>query len=87
MGEVAVFNIAQNFEKRVEEVAMPIKLQESLKESNLETQFNDLTPYRKKEIMKYLNKVKGIETFERNLNSLLSQLRNMERDVRIPKNK
>jgi len=85
LGEIAVFHIEQNEEEKIETYLMPLKLEKALIKEHLVKEFDALTPFIKKEILKYLNKVKTEVTFDRNLNNLILQLKRGDKDVRIPK--
>lgn len=84
LGEMANFIIEQDFEKVVTEYPIPSLLIESLKKDNLTAAFDDLTSARKKDILKYLNAIKTEDTLVKNISKLISQLKNRDKNVRIP---
>lgn len=83
-GQIAAFTIEQDNERTVKEYPTPLVLIEQLEKHQLTAAFDNLTPSRKKEILKYLNYVKTDETLMRNIDKLIAQLRNKEKNVRIP---
>lgn len=84
LGKTALFEIEQNFKIVNVDYPMPKILIEHLKMNDLITEFNNLTSSRKKAILKYLNNIKGNDTMLKNLNKLIFQLKNKEKNVRIP---
>ena len=84
LGQVAVFKIEQGNEKTVKEYPTPLILTEQLKKYQLTTAFDNLTTSRKKDILKYLNYVKTEETLLKNIDKLITQLKNKEKNIRIP---
>lgn len=85
LGEIADFLIEQNEDVEVEKPKMHKKLKSRLIDEKLIDRFEQLSTFRKNEVMKYLNKVKSEVTFERNLEKLIDQLKSNEKDIRIPK--
>ena len=84
LGETATFEIEQDNEKEDKEYPTPLILTEQLKKEQLTTAFDSLTASRKKDILKYLNYVKTEETLLKNIDKLIAQLKNKEKNVRIP---
>lgn len=84
LGEVASFEIEQNTEKVTKEYPIPLILTEILKKNQLTASFNHLTASRKKDILKYLYYLKTDETKLKNIDKLIAQLKNKEKNVRIP---
>lgn len=84
LGQVASFKIEQDTERKVKEYPTPALLTEQLKKHQLTRSFDDLTNSRKKDILKYLNYIKTEETLLKNIDKLLTQLKNKEKNVRIP---
>ena len=84
LGEVAHFEIEQDYNKRVKEYPVPKLVTEQLVENKLLTDFNNLTASRKRSILKYFSFIKTEETLMRNIDKLISQLRNKEKNVRVP---
>ena len=84
LGQVATFNIEQDNERTVKEYPTPLILVEQLKENQLTTEFDNLTTSKKQNILKYLNYVKTEETLLKNIDKLITQLKNKEKNVRIP---
>lgn len=84
LGQVATFKIEQDAERAVKEYPMPLILTEQLKKHQLTTAFDNLTASRKRGILKYLNYVKAEETLLKNIDKLIIQLKNKEKNIRIP---
>ena len=85
LGKTAAFIICQDTSKPVEEMfPMHDALKKELIENNLLQVFHALTLARKKDILKYLYKVKAKETLKRNINSVILQLKNNQANVSIP---
>ncbi len=84
LGQVATFKIEHDTEKIVKEYPTPLILIEQLKKHQLTTAFDNLTASRKKDILKYLSYVKTEETLLKNIDKLIAQLKNKEKNVRIP---
>ncbi|MFT4062671.1 MAG: YdeI/OmpD-associated family protein [Edaphocola sp.] len=84
LGETAAFEIEQDNEKTSKEYPTPLMLTEQLKKEHLTTAFDNLTASRKKDILKYLSYVKTEETLLKNIDKLIAQLKNEEKNVRIP---
>ena len=84
LGEVATFEIEQDNKKVVKKYPTPLQLIERLRKEDLTTAFDSLTPSRKKDILKYLNYVKTEETLQKNIDKLITQLKNKEKNVRVP---
>ena len=84
LGETATFVIEQNNEKTNKKYSIPLILTEQLKKHQLTSDFDNLTASRKKDILKYLSYVKAEKTLQKNIDKLISQLKNNERNVRIP---
>ncbi len=84
LGEVASFKIEQDKTKIIKEYPIPNLLSEILDQSRLTEDFNNLTSSRKKDILKYLSYVKTDETLRKNIGKLIKQLKNKEKNIRIP---
>ena len=84
LGEVADFKIEQNFTVVDQMYEMPELLADFLAQHQLQAQFDQLSPFRKKDILKYLSYVKTEETMIKNIDKVISQLKNKDKDVRIP---
>jgi len=84
LGKVARFSIEQTTKKEVKNYSTPKLLRESLKKEGLTKSFNQLTPSRKKDILKYLSFVKTDETMKKNVNKLIAQLKAKKKNVRVP---
>lgn len=72
-GDTANFTIEQN--SQPEEPEMLPALKKALSQHRLTSTFNQLTAYRRKEILRYLNNLKTTESQERNINKVLAQLK------------
>jgi hypothetical protein len=84
LGEVANFTLEQDSPKEIRNYPIPKVLSETLDHSKLRADFENLTPSRKKEILKYLSYLKTEETLHKNINKLVTQLKNKEKNVRLP---
>lgn len=84
LGEIASFAIEQNFTVLAEMYPMPKLLAEVLQSHQLSVQFEQLKPARKKDILKYLSFIKTEETLLKNIEKVITQLKNNDKDVRIP---
>lgn len=84
VGDTATFFIEQNFEKVEKEYPMPDALLRQLKEKKILDDFNNLTPSRKKDILKYLNYIKTEEILQKHLEKLIQKLLNKEKNIRLP---
>ncbi|MBI3481595.1 MAG: DUF1905 domain-containing protein, partial [Bacteroidetes bacterium] len=72
VGETATFVIEQDLVRVVKEYPTPNLLLKALDKNKLVSDFNNLTPSRKKDILKYLNNAKTVETAVKNINSPIS---------------
>lgn len=84
LGEVAIFEIEQVYNKEVKEYTIPRLLTEHLVQSNLMTDFHNLTASKRRAILKYFSYIKTEETLMKNIDKLIIQLKNKEKNVRIP---
>lgn len=84
LGEIASFSIEQNFTHVDKMYPMPKLLAEVLEHHQLMSDFNQLTPFRIKDILKYLSYVKTEETLKKNIEKVIIQLKNKEANTRIP---
>lgn len=84
VGTTATFIIEQDAPASPNEYPMPPELAKQLKQKKLLAHFNSLTPYRKKEILRYLVQIKTAETMQRNILKLIAQLEKKVSDTRIP---
>ena len=84
LGEVASFEIVQDYNKIVKEYPVPKLVIELLVTNNLLAEFNNITASRKRSILKYFSFIKTEETLMKNIDKLISQLRNKEKNVRVP---
>jgi hypothetical protein len=84
LGKIASFNIEQDKIKIIKEYPVPHLLSKILGYSKLTEDFNGLTKSRKNTILKYLSYVKTDETLKKNIYKLIIQLKNKEKNVRIP---
>ncbi|TKC12077.1 DUF1905 domain-containing protein [Pedobacter polaris] len=84
LGKVASFAIEQNEVELVKMYAMPKLLSNILEKENLNDNFNSLSEARKKDILKYLSFIKTEETIMKNIDKLIIQLKNKDKNVRIP---
>lgn len=84
LGEVAGFDIEQENNKVVKEYPIPNLLIELLDKNKLTDDFKNLTSSRKKGILKYLSYIKTEEIMRKNIDNLVNQIKNKEKNVRIP---
>ncbi len=84
LGEVAEFMIEQDDVEEDKRYPMPKLLLNALLENDLEIAFESLTASRKKDILKYLFYIKTEETLQRNIDKLVSQLKDRPKSARIP---
>lgn len=75
-GDTVAFNIEQDFTPRTaDDLPMPKLFKKHLSEQRLTSAFKKLTPYRQKEILKYLNYLKTDESLIRNIEKVISHLK------------
>ncbi|PST84963.1 hypothetical protein C7T94_02255 [Pedobacter yulinensis] len=86
LGRVASFSIEQVEKERETVPDMHPQLEAALEQEELTAEFYALTAARKRDVIKYLYKVKAEETMRKNIRTLIAQLRNGEKNVRIPMN-
>lgn len=84
LGEMASFTIEHDHEKVTQEYPMPRLLVEALDSNGLTEAFESLTPSRKRDILKYLSYLRTVETLNKNIAKLIVQLKNQQKNVRIP---
>ena len=84
LGEVASFNIEQNFMRIEKMYEMPKMLEKALNEHQVLENFNQLSASRIKDILKYLSYVKTEETIKKNIDKVIFQLKNNVANTRIP---
>ena len=76
VGDQVRFIIEQDLEPRTE--PMPAELKKKLKNNNLLPAFEKLNPGRQKEILRYLNFLKTEEALMKNIDKVISQLKNAD---------
>lgn len=84
LGEIVNFEIEQDTEDSTKEYPIPNLLNKQLIENQLTADFEKLTISRKREILKYLNYIRTEETLLKNITKLITQLKNKEKNIRIP---
>ncbi|RZK04398.1 MAG: DUF1905 domain-containing protein [Flavobacterium sp.] len=84
LGETATFAIAQNHTLVEKLYPIPQILSDALTQHHLNDEFNKLSAARRKDIFKYLSYLKNEETIQRNINKLIVQLQNKDKNARIP---
>ncbi|MDQ8053538.1 MAG: DUF1905 domain-containing protein [Pedobacter sp.] len=84
VGKTASFTIAQNNTPIDKIYNIPPLLSKLLLHHGQEAQFEQLSPYRKKDILKYLCNLKTEETMYKNVMKVIDQLKQKESQVRIP---
>lgn len=82
--KVAIFEIQQDNEKVVKQYPIPNLLSQYLDKNNLLTDFNNLTNSRKRAILKYMSYIKKEDTLVKNIEKLITQLKDKEKNIRIP---
>ena len=83
-GKRAVFVIEQDHTPIEKDYEMPAWLQQKLTRLKLSDAFQQLTPSRRRDILRYLSSLKQEETIQRNVAKLIEQLRRGEKNTRIP---
>jgi len=73
VGDTARFIIEQNLAPKTP--PMHKKFKKQLDDNHLSATFKKLTPYRQKEILKYLNHLKTEEAIVRNIDKIVKQLK------------
>lgn len=84
LGETATFVIGQNHTLVEEIYPMPEILANALTKHLLHDQFNTLSAARRKDVFKYLNYLKNAQTIQKNIDKLIVQLHNKDKNARIP---
>ncbi|MCD6543738.1 MAG: YdeI/OmpD-associated family protein [Flavobacteriaceae bacterium] len=84
VGKIADFEIEQDFEVVIKEYPVPKILTEQLRKRKLFDDFNNLSKSKKKVILKYLSFIKTEKTLQKNIEKLIIQLENKERNPRVP---
>jgi|WetSurMetagenome_2_1015567.scaffolds.fasta_scaffold00485_8 hypothetical protein len=84
VGEIAEFNIEQDFAKANIDYPVPGLLFEQLGKKKLTDDFDRLTNSRRKEILKYLSYIKTEKTLKKNIDKLIKQLEDKHKNIRIP---
>jgi hypothetical protein len=84
LGQVALFSIEQDDRAEIKAYPPSKMLIAELRKHRLTKAFNALTPSRKKDVLKYLSFIKTEATLKKNIDKLINQLQNKERNVRIP---
>lgn len=82
--DTASFIIRQDFNHYEYHYPMPDLLKEGLKKAKVEKEFQNLTPSRQKDILKYLHYVKTEATLARHIATLIKKLSAREANIRIP---
>lgn len=77
-GDTAKFVIEQNPHPEIRDPKMLPALKKRLTEEKLMSVFTKLTPYRQKEILKYLSFLKTEESVQRNIAKVIAQLKQQE---------
>ena len=77
-GDTVKFIIEQNLHPEIRDPQMLPALKKRLTEEKLLRVFSKLTPYRQKEILKYLSFLKTEESVQRNIAKVIEQLKQQE---------
>jgi len=80
LGDTARFSIEQDPEPRAE--PFPKGFKKALAVNGLLVEFNQLTPARKKEVLRYLNNLKTKESLLRNIEKVVTQLQKKSNDTK-----
>jgi hypothetical protein len=84
LGEKAAFTIQADLHKKVKEYSQPPLLRQALAAHDLTASFNALSSSRKSDILKYLNSIKTEATLKKNIDKVINQLKDKQKNVRIP---
>lgn len=84
IGKIAEFLISEDERKPESVYPMPDFLRKILKKEKLVDVFESMTMSRKKEVLRYIQRLKSPETIERNVQKLIEQLKAGIKDVRVP---
>jgi len=84
VGQVAELVIMPDLSDPVIEHPMHPQLLSELEQNGLLHRFDALTPFRRKEILRYLNNIKTPEILEKNIQKTIKQLQAASTDVRVP---
>ncbi len=84
LGETAAFNISQDDTAVENMYPIPESLTTALTQHRLHEQFNLLSAARRKDILKYLSYLKTEETVKKNIDKLIVQLQQKDKNARIP---
>ncbi len=79
-GDIATLSIEQDLAPRTE--PFPAGLKKALSSSGLLAEFDQLTPARKKEVLRYLNHLKTKESLQRNIEKVIAQLQQKSSDTK-----
>ena len=75
-GDIVRFTLEQDAEPQTgENINMPEVFKKQLQKNKLEATFKSLTPYRQKEILRYLNHLKTAEALQRNIDKITAALK------------
>ncbi len=84
VGKPATFIIEQDEQPVSEQYPMHDELKQALAKAKLQTSFDALTESRKKDILRYILFVKTQETRQKNIQKVITQLKDKQKNVRIP---
>jgi len=74
LGQTVNFTIEPTVKQRDSDIQIPPQLKKKLQENKLAKIFEALAPYRRKEILRYLNHIKTEETVLKNIDRLINVL-------------
>ncbi|MEO5977108.1 MAG: YdeI/OmpD-associated family protein [Chryseolinea sp.] len=83
-GKIAAFIIEQDDRAEIKAYPPSKILTSQLRMHRLNKAFNALTPSRKKDVLKYLSFIKTEAALIKNIDKLITQLKNNEKNVRVP---
>lgn len=84
LGKVAGFEIEHDKADVAKDYPMHQMLKQRLDKNKLAPAFYSLTPSRQKDILRYLHFIKTEETLKKNIDKVIAQLKNKEKNTRIP---
>jgi hypothetical protein len=84
VGDRVTCVIEEDFSKVKKDYPEPPSLRQHLKERKLEQEFDNLTAFRKADILKYLSRIKNDDTLRKNIAKLIAKLEAKEKVIRIP---
>ncbi|HEX7906411.1 MAG TPA: YdeI/OmpD-associated family protein [Chitinophagaceae bacterium] len=75
VGQTVHFEIEQDNTTKKKNLPVPKELKKKLEDNSLQAVFHALTPYRRKEVLRYLNNLKTEAALKRNIDKVISVLK------------